>query len=115
MPEPVLISIAAALAGKAATSVYELVKKKFQTRSEAVAALEAAQGAAPDSPEVHALATELAHAEADDPRFAADLRSMWAAASIQQHADHGGVVNQVSGNVSGKVLQARDIQGGVSF
>ena len=57
MPEPILVSIAAALATKSATSLYDLVKRKFTGRKEAVAALEAADGTAPDSPEeaTHAL------------------------------------------------------------
>jgi hypothetical protein len=30
-------------------------------------------------------------------------------------ADLGGVVNQITGNVSGKVVQARDVEGGIGF
>ncbi|SDC52574.1 hypothetical protein [Actinokineospora iranica] len=115
MPEPVLVSIAAALAAKSITGVYELVKTKFAKRAEAAAALEAAEGAAPDSAEVAALADELARAEKADPAFHTELRSEWAKVAVHQQAEHGGVVNQITGNVSGKVLQARDIQGGVTF
>lgn len=42
MPEPILVSIAAALAAKTATSLYELVTGKFVGREDAEAALEAA-------------------------------------------------------------------------
>jgi hypothetical protein len=66
----------------------------------------------PDSPEVAALGEELARAEAEDPAFSAELRERWRTASVEQH---GGVNNQVSGTVSGKVLQARDISGDISF
>ena len=111
MPEPILVSIAAALAAKSATSLYELVKRKFAGRDEAAKALEAATGAAPDSPEVAALTTHLADAEAEDPGFGAELRNTWQ----QVHAERGGVVNQIGGNVTGKVVQARDIEGGVTF
>jgi hypothetical protein len=114
MPEPVLVAIAAALAGKAVTSLYDVVKKKFSGRKEAAAALEAAQGAAPDSPQVHALAAELSRAEAEDPQFGTELRQLWNSVSVQQ-ADHGAVNNQISGTVTGNVVQARDIQGGISF
>ena len=114
MPEPVLVAIAAALAGKVATSLYELVKQKFSGNPEAELALESAEGTAPDSPEVVVLAEELAGAERADPAFGTDLRAEWAR-SVEQHADHGGVTNSVTGNVTGKVVQARDIQGGVSF
>lgn len=111
MPEPVLVSIAAALAAKSATSLFDLVRKHFAGRKEAAAALEAASGAPPDSPEVADLAEHLATAESEDPEFGKALRHTWQEVS----ASRGGVVNQVTGDVSGKVVQARDIDGGVSF
>jgi hypothetical protein len=106
-----LVSIAAALAAKSATSLYELVKRRFAGKKDALTALEAATGAAPDSPEVTALSTHLAAEEEADPGFAAELRNTWQ----QVSAERDGVVNQISGNVSGKVVQARDIEGGISF
>lgn len=111
MPEPILVSIAAAVAAKSASSLYDLVKRKFTRREEAEAELDAAGGAAPDSPEVAALAARLAALEEEDPGFGVELRRTWQEVS----ASRGGVVNQISGNVSGKVVQARDIEGGVSF
>jgi hypothetical protein len=114
MPEPVLVSIAAALAGKAASSLLEFVRQKFSDDDEADQALDAADGAAPDSPEVLTLAERLAQAERDDPDFGTALREEWNRAVVQQ-ADHGGVTNQIHGEVTGKVVQARDIGGGVSF
>lgn len=111
MPEPILVSIAAALAAKSATSLYELVRRKFAGRKEAVAALEAADGAAPDSPEVAAVADHLATASAEDPAFGIELRNTWQQVSASQ----GGVVNQITGNITGKVVQARDVEGGISF
>src|SRR5262249_49419850 len=114
MPEPILVSIAAALAGKAATSVYELVKRKFAGRDKAAEKLAAAEGAEPESAEVAALAQELADAERDDPEFAAELRAEWAG-YVSQSAERGAIANQVGGAVSGKVVQARDIEGGVSL
>ncbi|MFD1044645.1 hypothetical protein ACFQ1S_03065 [Kibdelosporangium lantanae] len=111
MPEPVLVSIAAALAAKSVTSLYDLVKRKFAGRKDAEGALTAASGAAPESTEVATLAAHLAAAEKEDPTFRAELRNIWQQVSV----GNGSVVNQVTGNVSGKVLQARDIQGGVSF
>jgi hypothetical protein len=111
VPEPVLIAIAAALAGKAAGNLYDMVKKKFATRREAAAALEAAAGAAPNSPEVQHLAQELANAEATDPDFATALRATWQTIS----ADNGAIVNNLSGTVSGNAVLARDIEGGITF
>lgn len=111
MPEPILVSIAAALAAKSATSLYEMVKRKFASRKDDEAALVAADGATPESAEVATLAAHLAAAEKDDPAFSAELRNTWQ----QVNVGEGGVVNQITGNVSGKVVQARDIEGGVSF
>jgi hypothetical protein len=113
MPELVLIEIAAALAAKTAESVYELVHNKFKARKQALAALEAANGAAKNSPQVIALAEELATAEAYDPRFSEQLRARWAA--VQGQASDGGVANIISGAVTGNVIQARDITGDISF
>ncbi|MGH3888022.1 MAG: hypothetical protein ACRDSZ_15925 [Pseudonocardiaceae bacterium] len=115
MPDPILVSIAAALAGKGATGLYDLVKKKLAGSLQATKALDAAEGSPPDSPEVHALSAELARAESSDPQFAADLRAIWSHVSARQHAEKGGVVNGITGTVGGNVLQARDIGGGVSF
>ncbi|GAB3469200.1 hypothetical protein [Actinophytocola sediminis] len=113
MPEPVLVSIAAALASKGAGALYELVKRKFQGKDTAETALNAAQGAEPDSPEVEALSEQLAAVERSDPEFAAEIRERWQETVTK--AESGGVVNQISGNVTGKIVQARDIQGGVRF
>jgi hypothetical protein len=113
--EPVLVSIAAALAAKAVTSVYDLVRAKFAGRPAATEVLEAADGAEPGSPEVAALSAELGEAERDDLEFAERLRTLWHTESVEQRAARGGVNNQISGNVSGKVVQARDIEGGITF
>jgi hypothetical protein len=114
MPEPVLVSIAAALATKTVQSVYELVKKKFANRREAKAALEAAEGKPADSPEVLALAGHLERTEAEDPQFAAGLRHLWTSQTITQ----SGVgttynnTNSVSGHVAGPVIQIGHVSGG---
>jgi hypothetical protein len=52
-----------------------------------------------------------AAAETGDPAFGLEVRHRWQ----QAEATHDGVVNQITGNVSGKVVQARDIKGGVRF
>ncbi|SFQ43902.1 hypothetical protein SAMN05421810_107179 [Amycolatopsis arida] len=115
MPEPVLVSIAAALAGRAVGKLYQLVREKFAGDPDATAALEAAEGAAADSSEVRELSTKLDRAATTDPEFAARLRAEWERVKVEQHAAEGGVTNQVSGQVSGPVVQARDIQGGIRF
>ncbi len=115
MPEPILLAIATALATKAATGVYDLVKKKFSGDKKAIAALESAEAAPSDETTVKALAERLEVAEAEDAEFAEALRTEWRTVQVDQHAERGGVTNSVTGNVSGKVVQARDIHGNVSF
>lgn len=115
MPEPALISIAAALASRTVIGLYKLVKEKFADDHLATAALEAAEGAAGDSPEVRELSEKLAGAESADPEFAERLRAEWERAGGALHAESGGVINDVSGDVQGNVLQARDIHGDISF
>ena len=114
VPEPILVSMAAALAGKVTTSLFDFVKSRFADRGRAAEVLSAAEGASPRSPEVAALADELARAEHDDPAFASQLRTKWTQYTSQR-AEHGGVTNQIAGPVTGKVVQARDIEGGISF
>jgi hypothetical protein len=111
VPDHILMSIAVALATRSVNSLFDLVKQHFANRQEAAAALEAAQGAGEGSTEAATLARHLEQAVVEDPVFAADLRQMW------QHANpgRGSVVNQIAGNVSGKVVQARDINGNVTF
>jgi hypothetical protein len=113
VPELVLIEIAAALAAKTAESIYELVRNKFKARKQALDALEAADGAAKDSPQVIALAEELATAEAYDQQFSEQLRAQWATVQGQASADN--VANTISGTVHGNVVQARDIHGNITL
>jgi hypothetical protein len=113
MVDPTLISIATSLATKAAEGLYDLVRSAFRRHPEATAALDAADGAQPGSAPIEALATRLAEVEVEDPEFGTRLRATWA--QVAQRADHGGVTNQITGTVTGKVVQARDIHGDISF
>ena len=111
MPEPILVSIAAALAAKGATGLYDLVKRKFAKNPKAIAALEAASAAPEDPQPITALAERLHEVEAEDAEFAEALRAEWRKVSLSQ----GDVHNSVTGNVTGKVVQARDIHGNISL
>ena len=103
-------------AGKSAwTALTELVGR----RSERQRVAEAVQDAA-ERPESNGRALVLAElldeAAAADPGFADQLRE-WFEES-QRVVDGGGtgnVRNEVSGQVSGSVVQARDITGGINF
>lgn len=115
VPEPVLVSIAAAVAGRAVASLYQLIRAKFADDPDACAVLEAAEGAAADSQEVGELAAALKEKQGADPAFGERLREEWNRLTVEQNAEAGGVANQVSGQVGGNVVQARDIHGGISF
>jgi hypothetical protein len=115
VPEPVLVSVAAALAGRLVMGLYDLVKAKFADDPQASAVLVAAEGAAQDSPQVRELAETLEAKQAADPEFAERLHAEWQQSRVGQQAENGGVTNQVTGNVSGKLLQARDIHGDITF
>ncbi len=109
MVDPILTSVATTLATKAAGALYDLVSKVFRRHPAAQAALVAAHGAEPDSAPVHALAQRLAEVAAVEPEFDRQLRE------VTVRADHGGVVNQINGTVTGKVVQAGDITGNITF
>lgn len=114
MPEIILIEIAAALAAKTAESLYDLVKNKFKNRKQALDVLNAADGMPKASPQVIALAEELAAVETYDPQFSEQLRSGWAEIQTRNMASADGIVNS-AGNIQGNVVQARDIHGNISF
>lgn len=117
MTDPILLAVATTLATKAATGLYEFVKNKFAKRGAAdTTALEQAVGAAPDSQQVHTLAAALSRAAAEDSTFATELHAQWQQVTqVAQHAEPGGVNNQISGTVTGTVVQAKDISGGLHF
>ena len=113
MPEPMLIAVATTLATKAAGALFDLVKAKLSKRGSAdVAALEAAAGAAPESAEVGRLAQVLEVAQQEDGEFAEQLRAEWQKFT---QASTGSVTQTISGTVNGHVVQAQNIQGGITF
>jgi hypothetical protein len=93
--------------------LYQLIKAKSADNPDASAVLDAAEGAAEDSAEVRELAATLEKKQATDLTFGTYLRQEWERATVEQHAECDGVTNQVSGQVSGNLVRARDIQGGI--
>lgn len=125
MTDPILDSLATALAGQAVTAlgaagraaltkIRDVLARRAAQDPETQAALEAAQqpSATPDT--VRALARRLDRAAVDDQELA-DLIST-ARTVLRQDitADNGGVVNQNTGQV-GRLIQARDISGPITF
>jgi hypothetical protein len=124
--DPTMTAVAVAVAGKltetltagaktALRNLANLIKQRFAGDDAAQHALTEAEKAPDDADRVTALAKQLERLAAEDPKFAEQLRGIWSQASTQLHAQTGGVANEVSGGVSGHVVQARDIKGGVSF
>lgn len=120
MSDPVTLAVAAAIAGKVSESLTDAarsalkrlrraVRERFFDTPEARRALEAAQEDPDDEPALARLSAYVSEAEERDPairRLTDELRS-------HLSATHGGVINHISGDVRGNVVQARDITGGV--
>lgn len=110
MPEPILVAIAAALATKSATGLYDLVKHKFTKDPAATSALEAAAAAPGNVQPVKALAERLQQAEMTDEKFADALRREY-----HKLPKAGAFHNQVVGTVHGKVVQTGDVHGNINL
>lgn len=115
MPEPVLVSIATAVATKAALDLYALVKRRFTGEPEAQDALEAATADPEDQGRVQALAEQIDRVGRDDPEFGRAVQATWQRFETRGEAEDGGVVNQITGGVVGKSFQGRDVHGDVRF
>jgi hypothetical protein len=95
-------------------SLGSAVRRLFNRRSTSVEAVKRL-GERPGDPDaIRALAQALVDDSARDPQAAAQLRH-WVAAAEQTIAMDQRVTNTVSGQVSGNVLQARDIHGDIRF
>jgi hypothetical protein len=127
MTDPVTTAVAVALVSKTVDELAEsgraafaalgrLIRRKMGGREESQAVLVHAE-AHPDDPAARrALAEALRHAVHDDRQFAEELHRLWRdVQNMCNAATDGGVVNTLSGDVGGNVVQARDVQGGISF
>jgi hypothetical protein len=105
-----------AAGGKAAfAALARLIKRRFQEHGPAQAALAEAEADPANATRIQSLREQLAQAAAEDPAFGHELRRLWRDLAPHLTADTGGVVNILSGSVGGNVVQARDVQGGISF
>lgn len=104
-----------AVGGKSAlASVYQLIRQRFRPGSDEAEALEAAVQHPGERQQIDMLAAALAQAMADDPAFADRLSALWQETTQQPTADRDSVVNNFDGEAE-KVVQARDISGGITF
>ena len=103
-----------AVGGKSAlTSVYQLIRQRFRPGSDEAEALEAVVHHPGERQQIDLLAAALAQAMAEDPAFADQLSRLWRETQ-QPTADRGAVVNNFDGEAE-KVVQARDVSGGITF
>jgi len=126
MADPMMIAIAAAVAGKVTESLtagakaalgglVKLIRQRFGTDDAAQAALADAERTPGDDKRIAALAAQLERLTREDHRFAEQLQRLWPQTGARLQAQHGGVVNEVSGTVTGNVIQAHQIEGGIKF
>ncbi|MEU1607163.1 hypothetical protein [Micromonospora matsumotoense] len=99
---------------EAVGSLVTFLRERFRREPAARAAIEGAFHE-PSPAATRLLAAVLAEEVSRDPGFAAEFRNRWAKAEAALVASTDGVANSVSGDVSGPVVQARDIHGGISF
>lgn len=125
MTDPMTVTVAAALAGKAVEIAGEPAKKAIATLVRKVRerfrgnhddeAVVAAVAEDPDSPERLAeLQHLLQRAGTEDPAFGAELQALWNQAHTDASADNGGVVNIFNGRAETSV-QTRDVHGGLTI
>lgn len=126
MTEPLTTSIAAALAaGTTAalsdgvralvTQLASLVRERFRRSPSDREVLASATHAPRDRTTVRGLAEALDRHMRDDPAFAERLRAIWTEIAAVEAGDRDQITNVVSGQVHGSVVQARDVQGGITF
>jgi hypothetical protein len=127
MTDPIVSSVAAVVAGKAAeaalqagkaacTALIRLVRDRCHRDSQAAEALETACSTK-DETAIALLTQALERLTTEDSEFADRLHDLWPRVVTELSADHGGVVNSMTGSVGGNLLQARDLQieGGLHF
>ncbi len=114
MVDDVTMAMATALANSAVeagqsalAALVRMVRRRFARVPDATDALEAAVAQPGDDARVARLAVILTRLMAEDPAFGDEVRRRWASAE-------GDVVNRFSGRAD-KVVQARDIHGGVNM
>ncbi len=126
MTDAVVLAVASALASKAAEAAFaagrsacgalvKVVRDRFSRDDSAAKALEVAQRRPEDEWALTELARALECIMKEDASFAAEIRDLWPRARMELSAAEGGVVNSVTGTVSGHLIQARDvhIEGGL--
>jgi hypothetical protein len=125
MPDPVIMAIATAVAGKVAESVTdqakqalaqisERIRAKFRNRPDDLVILDAAQ-ANPGSPErITQMARLLDQAALSDPAFGNDIRALWNQVRIEITTTNSNTTNIFHGQAD-KVVQINDVHGDLTI
>ncbi|MFV2110477.1 hypothetical protein [Micromonospora sp. LOL_015] len=125
MTEPIMATVVSALVTWATTAVaqgssnaakswVQLIRNRFQSRPADLALVEGTLSAQVQ-PAQTTQAVELVRQEAErDPEFARQLITLWRAVGTSGSSDDS-VTNQVSGDIEGTVIQARDVFGRIQM
>ena len=95
-------------------SLGSVVRRLFGRQSTSVEAVKRLGERPGDADSIRALAQALVDDSRRDPQAAAQLRH-WLVAAEQKLSQDNRVINTVSGEIRGNVLQARDIHGDITF
>ena len=104
--------------GKVGEQLWEnltsVVRRAFGRRSTSVEAAKRLGERPGDADSIRSLAEALIADSARDPQGAVQVRH-WAARAERALVDGGSIVDTVTGDVHGRVVQARDIHGDITF
>ncbi|MCE0537769.1 hypothetical protein LWF15_19945 [Kineosporia rhizophila] len=111
---PLLQGLANGALGEAGRQAWQALGQLIRGKRPAAEDGASTEVALPEGAELPSLVDHLNTWAAQDPSFAAALHSWWQnTAPLRVSQDS--VTNTVDGTVSGHVVQARDISGGISF
>jgi hypothetical protein len=120
MADPLMLSVASAVAGKAAetaadagktalAALVRLVRGRLAGHETAAGTLDSARSTPEDSASVARLALALQQLAAADEEFAAQIRDLWQEVRAELAVREDRVVNSSTGTVAGHLIQARDL------
>lgn len=98
----------------AVVALFDFLRDRFRRDPEAREVIEGVLHQ-PSEDAARALADLLDREARHDPAFDAEFRIRWERTDAAVAAGPDSVANSISGNVSGPVVQARDVHGGISF
>jgi hypothetical protein len=98
---------------QAVSALVDFLRDRFRREPEACQVIDGLlHQPSPDA--AHPLAVLLDREARRDPAFGAEFQARWERTNATV-AGPDGVANSISGDVSGPVVQARDVHGGISF